>query len=66
MDCNKRGTKRSQLSEGHGLPRLTVDEAHPQHLCLGAGYDDPTVLEAAEERGYTVHVHLRQSGKRKR
>jgi len=82
VDRNKQGTKRSQLSEGHGLPlavvlvaanrndmivaaatldaivisRPSVDEAHPQHLCLDAGYDYPTVLEAANERGYTVHV----------
>lgn len=82
VDRNKRGTKRSQLSEGHGLPLAVVleaanrndmivaaatldaivmarpkaDEAHPQHLCLDAGYDDPSVLEAASERGYIVHV----------
>ena len=73
VDRNKRGTKRSQLSEGHGLPLAVVleaanrtdmivaaatldaivmarpkaDEAHPQHLCLDAGYDYPAVLEAA-------------------
>ena len=78
----KQGTKRSQLSEGPGLPlavvlaaanrndmivaaatldaivlpRPSVDEAHPQHLCLDAGYHYPAVLEAASERGYTVHV----------
>ncbi|HKV56940.1 MAG TPA: IS5 family transposase [Ktedonobacteraceae bacterium] len=82
VDRKKRGTKRSQLSEGHGLPlavvlvganrtdmivatatldalvvaRPAVDEAHAQHLCLDAGDDYPTVLEAATERGYTVHV----------
>lgn len=38
------------------LPRPPVDEAHPQHLCLDAGYDYPSVLEAAAARGYTVHV----------
>jgi putative transposase len=37
VDRNKQGTKRSQLSEGHGLPLAVV-------------------LEAASERGYTVHV----------
>ena len=82
VERRKRGSKRSQLSEGHGLPlavvlvganrtdmivaaatldagvltRPPVDEAHRQHLCLDAGYDYPTVLEAARERGYTVHV----------
>ncbi len=82
VDRNKRGTKRSQLSEGHGLPlavvliganrtdmvvatstldaivmpRPAVDEGHPQHLCLDAGYDYPAVLAVAAERDYTVHV----------
>jgi putative transposase len=81
VDRRKRGTKRSQLCEGHGLPLAVVLEAAnrtdmivaiatldatiierpdpqivEQHLCLDAGYDYPSILEAVVERGYIPHV----------
>jgi putative transposase len=35
-------------------PRPTA--AQPQHLCLDAGYDNPTGHRVAQERGYTPHI----------
>jgi putative transposase len=38
------------------IPRPEPDEAHPQHVCLDAGYDYDAIYEQAVELGLIPHI----------
>jgi putative transposase len=74
-DRGKLGTKRSLLTDGHGLPlgvalveatleaimikRPEPTVTQPQHLCLDKGYDYEAVRETLDAWGYTAHIRRR-------
>ena len=44
------------------VTRPKVTKRHPQHLCVDAGYDYPTVHEVVEAWGFTAHIRPQRAG----
>src|SRR5450756_2983081 len=65
-DRGKKGTKRSLLTEGNGIPlsvaiileRPSPDDVY-QNMCMDKGYDFPDIRKLVEDYGYTAHIRSR-------